>query len=544
MAYIFLIAFLPFIILFFLLLCKNFNSKYYVISLLVFTSVLIFYIQIISTTVLGIDSHYELITAKITLDNSLWSNDVVNNYLVSALSISMYTPIISIICNVDINFVLKYVFCIYPVLSILIIWEINYKIFEFTNRENFLSLLLLIGTCAFQSISMYGRMEPAYYCALLVIYCILSIKKSKPLIFVTILLFFGLIVSHYTTAIIFIVFFVIASLVVWFLSNNVKSFDFVLISVSMAVMWLLFICHSMLLSINSSLLDITRGISNVEIADTTNVVQEQLNPVFKDIFYLTNYYINITIVLLILIGSIYFLFNVNFLSKTETNLNIKKYSILIFLFAFAIIISILPHVSVVYNAERIYLNALIFCNGIIIISLQGISTTISKYLSYISKNFRLINFQQKLYNFLLFFFLLIVMSHLVLQVGIPQKFIEKYDVSKYLEDPKDDLHYFFENEVYATIWIKKSSEASQTIIVDSFGRGTLILRSYGLIEKTRIWLVNNVDQIRQIHEEYIFYKQKSELSKNNIELQKIIHYSEGNNKIYSSGSPSIYYFDK
>ena len=166
---------------------------------------LLVYPQALSPFIIGIDAHYESVLAQSILNNGYWNSNLEGNIVNAALSIAIFVPAISMISGISIDTILKTILSIYPVISIPFIWMFNKKLFKFSDKEAFLSLLLLIGTASFMLISVLGRQEVGLFIALLLLY-FLSLKEDSVSIKITSLfLIIGLVLSHYSTAILFIV---------------------------------------------------------------------------------------------------------------------------------------------------------------------------------------------------------------------------------------------------------------------------------------------------------------------------------------------------
>ncbi|WP_217497643.1 hypothetical protein, partial [Methanosarcina mazei] len=230
-------------------LIKDLSSWVYITILLAIASWLLLFPQILSPYVVGIDAHFEHIIAEETLRTGHWDPDLSGNIVNAALSITILTPFISIVSGIPLDWVLKIILTIYPLISIPIIWKSNIHILSFSNRESFLSLLLLIGTSSFMLISVYGRQEVGLFSGLVLLYFLHFKKSSVQLSIVLIFLVIGLIFSHYSTAIILIITYAISSLFLYLFQRDKCSMRLVLFSIVFMVFWLILIVYASMASI-------------------------------------------------------------------------------------------------------------------------------------------------------------------------------------------------------------------------------------------------------------------------------------------------------
>jgi uncharacterized membrane protein len=499
--------------------------------------------QIKSPYVIGIDAHYEINIAQNTIQSGFWDPNFNGNPVNGALSITIFVPILSLFSSLSTSFINKYIFSIFIVLSVPILWKINKKIFGFGNKLNFFSLFLLIGTSSFMLSPVYSRQESALFLISLLIFLIFfkgSFTFSSKFTFI--LLTLGLIITHYSSSIIFIGLYICSSLLfIIFVKRNTQLYTLIILNIFLLLLWNILIVSDLSSHFIFSIVYILNTIKNLAFDQVSNVVTNIYSPKFINIFDILNYFINICIIGLLTFGVIYY-YNYN---KTIKNYKIH-YGYFSILLISTIYISLLPGVSLIFNAERFYLIALFFGSGFGIIGfiylMDKICTLIYRI---IYKHEKIINIKSFTYYILMIF----IISHFLLQIQLPSQLVYGKSNSEYFEDIKLDIHYTLKEEVKCIFWIN-AYKINNIITTDFYGRGYLPLQSYGLINPSYITVVHSINDFIYPFTG-IYYQQKLELSLQNSisyddikKINSISQYLNENNKVYSSGKSNIFIGNK
>ncbi|MCX9085916.1 MAG: DUF2206 domain-containing protein [Candidatus Methanoperedens sp.] len=525
-----------------ILFIGKYSARTHVLVLMFIALFLLLFPQILSPYIIGIDAHWERVIAKNTIINGHWNPNLVGNVVNGALSIAILAPAVSLIAGVSMDMVTKIIFSLFAVLHIPIIWKINKKVFHFSNRSSFISVLLVVGTSGYMLGSIHARQEVALFIMLLLTYFIFSEKrKSFSLTLVTILLFIGLTISHYTTAIFFIAILFSSSIIMWMLTKKEK-FEYMLTVITFLIFWTMFVVYATMIGSTYSVLNILTALLNWAIGSTSIVVQQQLNPSFGNVFSIFNYLINILLIALISLGVV-ISFYMAFIKKRCIKITQQKYIVFSSLAAGAIFFSLLPGISLVYNPERIFITVLLICSGFMVIGLKSaflLSAIIIRKVS----NLRISTI--KVNRVAVLFCFVIVLCHLILQVGVPQYTVYNDTGNKYFGDIQEDFHYTFKGEVNGIQWLKDTMDNKTLIFTDFYGRGQIPLQSYGMFARNTIITVKDKNSI---HADYpiLFYQQKSTIAKENQlfsedlgAISQIQRYLDGNNLIYNSGTAKVF----
>ncbi len=540
------ISFFLIIIYSIIMLIGEFKSWVYVIVLAIIAAWLLLYPQIVSPYIVGIDSHYERIIAESTLINGYWDPNIRENVVNAALSIAMVVPIFTEITAISTDLTMKIIMLIYPLMSIPIIWLLNKKLFSFSNKESFLSLMLLVGTSSYMLISVYCRQEIGLFVALILLYMLLVKEVSSSSSITIILLTIGLVFSHYSSAILFILLLSFSSLILKLLDKK-EEMRFLMNSLVFLIFWLMYIVYATFAGITYSVRNILTSLLNWSTDHTSIVVQQQLNPTFKDVFFTINYFVNIIIILLLFFGAFYALYRQFSVEKSSTSLSYKKYILLALVYGTVILLSFLPGISEAYNPERIYIMTIILFNGFVIYGIKYLFTSLPSLLNInLKKHVPKIN----LGHMFIIFSSAFVLLHLLLQVGLPSELIYGNADSKYFGDSNHDIHYVLAEEVTAVNWLKEYKNENSTLFTDFYGRGRLPLQSYGNFSKSDFRNVLDRKSLNVKSSSNLFYQQKFELITANLlfakdieKIRKLNDYLEiGTNNIYNSGSTKVYYF--
>lgn len=532
-----ILLFLFFMSLGIILLIKPFKDYIYLLILMLLAGWLLFFPQILSQYQVGIDAHYEKIIGEVTLVTGHWNPNLSDNVANGALSIAIYAPYISFITGLPFDYVTKYIFTMFPIFSIPIIWRLNKQILGLTGRDNYLALLLLIGTGSFMLFSFLSRQEVAFFCMILLCYGLFRDQNSTNMQFtiVNIILITALVISHYSTAILIIIIFSIVNIIFWLRKDKSSRLNLTMLSVTIVLFWTIIIVQSTFLGVKYGLQNIIDSIINYATDNVSIVVQQQLNPTYTDIFSTINYLINMGIIILLFLGALYLILNPTF-SKNKLH-NLRQFHFFSLLLILLIPLSIVPGFSVVYNPERVFLTAIFICSGYFIIGsnwlFQQAQLLIHKIYGIKSLNMKGIGVA---------LLAIAIFLHLLIPVGLPSYFLNGFSNSVYLEDIKTDIHYTMDQEIASITWIKQDANDTN-IFTDFYGRGYVILQSYGGFDKKEIIIIKNVTQMGTIlGEDNYFYSQKSAIALKNqayLENQKDIievqRFLSSISTIYSSG---------
>jgi len=531
-----------------ILLIGNFDSKVYISFLMILAVWLLVYPQALSPFIIGIDAHYESVLAQSILNNGYWNSNLEGNIVNAALSIAIFVPAISMISGISIDTILKTILSIYPVISIPFIWMFNKKLFKFSDKEAFLSLLLLIGTASFMLISVLGRQEVGLFIALLLLY-FLSLKEDSVSIKITSLfLIIGLVLSHYSTAILFIVLYSFSTIILKIsFRNRQYGLNLELLSVTILIFWLIYIVYVSMVGITYTSRHIIDSVLSWSTDRTSIVVQQQMNPSFQDIFSSLNYFINVCIILFLIFGALSYFYNQFFYKDTTTKQ--QKYALLAIFSSISILLSLLPGVSLAYNSERIYITALFLFNGLILIGFLNFLSLFSNIYKHLSKKEapKILNSKQ-FYIFVLFSLCIL---HLILQIGVLSELFYGHVDSKYFGPIEEDIHYTLKEEVAAINWLNQYKNENSFLFTDFYGRGRLPLQSYGGFNKSDFVDASDIKNIPQKSNVCsLFYQQKYLLAEKDllfvpskVKMLQINNFLQNQtNMVYSSGCSRVFEF--
>lgn len=514
----------------------KFKDWTYILLLIIIASWLLVYPQALSPYQLGIDAHNERQIAELTLMNGHWNPNLTYNTANGALSIAITAPSITLILGVPFDVVTKFIYSIYPVLLIPVLWKINRTSLGLTQKETFIAILLIVGTYSYMLITMLSRQEVGLFCMVLLISLMfLKKERSVPLTFTILLLFVALTFSHYSTAILFVLIYSITAIIQFILTRDREVLRFVWIGAVMAIFWIGVVVQSTSTNLKLSLGDIIDSLYSMAMNNTSNIVQEQLSPTYSNILQSINSGINYLLLLLMGLGIISLFF---YKRGTNGTGPVNKQYLWFCLVAFGLIaVSVLPGVSLVYNAERIYITSLIICSGFAIVGLRELLSIAVKPIR-IRLNIKFVS---------IVVVTLIALSHILLQVGVPQQLTFGETQSKYLEDINQDIHYSLDSEINAMDWLHLKKDSGARVYSDYYGRGFLLVMSYASVPKGKVTIVYEPGQIPLKQSDNLYYFQKGGLlekeyqSSNDyykvVEIENIL---SNKSKVYQANEATFY----
>jgi len=192
----------------------------YTLAIYIISISLLFYKSLIGTTLWGWDIHEEYYFAELTRSGSIW-NPSINNSMNSILSVTMLPTMFANICDMDIIWIFKIfyplIFALIPIGLYLIVKR------QMDERIAFLSCLFLISQQYFYGGALYVcRQQIAELFFILLLLIIIDRDMNKVSRSIMLIAFsFSLVVSHYSTVLIY-AFLLIPSWLVYVILENHK----------------------------------------------------------------------------------------------------------------------------------------------------------------------------------------------------------------------------------------------------------------------------------------------------------------------------------
>jgi uncharacterized membrane protein len=196
-------------------------KKLYPLGIFIIAISLLFHRSLISGYVWGWDIHHELYLANLVISNSIW-NPAIPYPTNAMLSITMLSPIYSILCNISSVWIFK---IIYPLLFSLVPLGL-YQIFrkQTSDRIAFLSCFFFVSLFTFYGEMLaLARQQIAELFFVLLILLMIDKKMNKTTrSFLFILFGFSLTVSHYGLSYIYM-FLLTLAWIILILIDNIKA---------------------------------------------------------------------------------------------------------------------------------------------------------------------------------------------------------------------------------------------------------------------------------------------------------------------------------
>lgn len=353
---------------------EHYNLLIFIISL----SMLFLY-SLFSMYITGADIHQEYFFANLVIQNGIWDPSIFHN-VNSILSTTMLGPIYSLFCDIDLTWVYK---IIYPFIFSLLPVGL-YEIYRRQTDEK----IALLACFYFISISpFYGEMLSlprqmiAEFLIMLIIYLFIDsdidmIRRRSLLIIFAL----GLIFSHYGLAMIILLYFLIAIVIIISMNsilgyrNNAFTSGFVMIFLISAVSWYLYVSGgSVVVSITNIIQHVYDSFSH-EVLQTysVNFIMRESNSISAKLLkamYLISQF-------LIPVGLLRIIFASRFNHKTEIKF---KYEFVVFSFVSMLLMASFFITSWTgMNIHRLYHFVLIFLAPFSVIGGYAIFEMISK----------------------------------------------------------------------------------------------------------------------------------------------------------------------
>jgi len=246
-------------------------KKLYPLAVFVAAIALLLNVSLISPYVTGYDVQGEYFFATLVSASGLWNAAIPNDYN-SVLSVTILAPIISLICNLSIAVVFKVIYQVYFALVPLGLYIIYQR--QTSHKGAFLSVFYFVSIFSFYAVmTQTMRQEIAELFVVLLIMLIIETKMKNERYVLFVIFGFGLVVSHYGLAFLYIVLLIPSLLLLASgrLRETTKSdktkwskaipIVFVLLFIVVALSWYLSIANSHVISTVAQVLN--HGFSDI-----------------------------------------------------------------------------------------------------------------------------------------------------------------------------------------------------------------------------------------------------------------------------------------
>jgi len=177
--------------------------KLYPLAVFVAAIALLLNVSLITPYVTGFDVQGEYFFATLVSASGLWNPAIANDYN-SVLSVAMLAPVISAICNLSIAVVFKVVYQLFFALVPLGLYLIYER--QTSDKAAFLSVFYFMSIFSFYALmTQLMRQEIAELFVVLLILLIIDKKMKNERYLLFVIFGFGLVVSHYGLAFLYIV---------------------------------------------------------------------------------------------------------------------------------------------------------------------------------------------------------------------------------------------------------------------------------------------------------------------------------------------------
>ncbi len=335
-----------------------------------------------SPNIFGVDIHYEYYYAQLVQNNSLWDSSIDSSAINSMLSTVLLPSEYSILLNLDTIFVYKIIF---PIIFA-IVPVVLYKIFssQFNEKIAFLSSFFFMSFVSFYTImSWLPRQQIAELFLTLFVLVIVNNKItgfSKR--FLIVLFILSLVVSHYGTTYIFLIYILFISILFFIQKQNdvIVKPSFAVFSIVAALFWYLTTANSApfisLVNIGKNIFDAVM----VDLFDPNKVdpdVAKALGSglLSQPFWHAIWRFWQIITQVLISLGVIF-----SILKRKKFKLNNEYFAFSIFSLFIILCSIVVPYFASSLNMNRIYSLTLIFLSPFLVIGAESIIHLISIFL--------------------------------------------------------------------------------------------------------------------------------------------------------------------
>jgi uncharacterized membrane protein len=525
------------------------SENTYPMAILMISISLLFFHSLTSNYILGRDVYGEYFAFQMVLKNLSWNMTNYRSVLTACLSTSLLPVIYAELLNISSPYIFKLVYPLLFSITPLAVFSISKKYLN--NQYAFFAALYFVFQLPFidESQSMMRQIIAMVLFSLAILIFLekgLFNKNNGKVLFI--LLMFGVVVSHYTSAYIFLILFAILfsfNLVKFGLFKNIKTN----LSITLIILMFVFIFfwYSQLnASFNSTILVINDTFKNlVNFFDIEARDQSVLITVGQGISSLAEmiriYTYDLTFIFIAL-GIIYSFFKCR--KKLDNEFTILGIACMALIVSFAV----LPYINSKYGNARLFLQVTIIIAPFLVIGLVSFAQKIKlKHVSYLIMPLLLL----QLFN------VTFVTDQLM---GIHTSVDLNRDGDRYNEfyihnsEVNSAKWLFNENKERSSIYSSNSSiHAHYSVYSDYFGTKRL---SWGYLYNVYYFSFNfdSINASKIQNQEYyvylwnyntedkeIYYKSYNELEKGN--LVRYDYLFRNSEKIYDNGFSNIYYHE-
>jgi uncharacterized membrane protein len=248
-----------------LIVSKNISSKYYGIIIFLISLTLLYHVSLFSEYIVGSDIFTEVYFANFVLSNGIWSfND--EHLINAALSITIIPIIYSKICNISTIWYFKLIspfFLSLVPLGLYHIYSTNLKD-QLTKKDAFLAAFFLIAIWQFYSMLIGISRQQVSELFYVLILILLFDEDNKNIFNNLIFIIFtaSLIFTHYSTANLVLIFFLIFSGLYFIFKknkNNPMGLNYIIFFMILTLTWTMYIANG---SVFKGIVLIVDSISN------------------------------------------------------------------------------------------------------------------------------------------------------------------------------------------------------------------------------------------------------------------------------------------
>lgn len=494
----------------------------------------------------GYDIHGEYFVYEITDKTGFWEPAKVlegpgstMGLYSSVLSVTILPTIISQVTGYHGEMIFRLLYPAIFALSLPVIYSMFRRIFRM--EYAFPIVLLMLDSTFLNAMTMIARQEIALFLFIVSVSIIFGMKMERRTLILLFLLGIGIIASHYTTGLIYLLvlgllFF--SKRLVGTRTNGRRPYNalpsfFLLALCAVAILWYLYLTGTPFLSIISAGSEILRGLGNFLSSDMRRLEPLGFAPSGPYVLTLAGLIVGSAIRILIIVGLLVCVVKLKSQeSRVRTVAVLASSSVAITLIAI-----VLPQVSVNYNLERLYLNLLPF---MIVFFPIGVSYSL-RLLRLDSHNARGI------------VVIVLVLSQIVLSTGLAGVLVgypytlrvAEFSSAAPLEEGSDSRFYVFDQEVYAARWLGQVYNNGSTVCADEYG--VLRLWSFGGIETTLLLdrdlsHCESGDYIYLRYENVIYDEYTARIGPHLTyeKIDKLTPYFLAQSRIYDSGGSDVY----
>ena len=382
MLFLFLISIVPILV-----LMEKIPKRCYPLIIYLISLGLLFHISLFSKSVVGTDIFGEVYLSNTVYNNQFWVYST-GNIVNSALSVALLPAVYAKVCNLNIVAYFKVIspffFSLVPV-GLYYLYGVAFNQNQLNKKEIFLSVFFVIAMSQFYMIiAGIGKQQLAELFYILILILIIDDIKDKAHNFLLVLFSISLIFSHYSMAIIFLIFitlfFILDHIII--MKEHLKpkiSSTYVLLFLVLTMAWILYTSNASIMGVMVSIGKAFLDSFNYFLQPETSASVQILTKSSLNMTHMIYRYLYYLFILFIMLGGLKLLSTIFKRLNSSENFKISKYELLTMInFLMLIFFVLVPVISYKFGFERSFQIIILVIAPLMILGFKNIIEMICK----------------------------------------------------------------------------------------------------------------------------------------------------------------------